>query len=213
MTERFIVAVGKKAKEIPVITSIAVRSSKFFQAALEHDWKKAHEKRVSLPETRVEAFEGYLQWLYTGQITFTSPDPKPDPQPDTDLHWFIQSVYLFALGDYLDDLKFRQAVLDYIATKFLEKKSPPGPGIIRLAWDSTPPDSLLRQLFLDLWSCFTFDYSITHILGLSNKPEYDKEFVKQHFERLVSANELGRKKRTKKTEERLIADFKLKLGL
>jgi hypothetical protein len=211
MIERFIVAVGKKAKEIPVITSIAVRSSKFFKAALEHDWKEAREKRVSLPETRVEAFEGYLQWLYTGQITFTNADPNPDPTLTH--HWFIQSVYFFVLGDYLDDLKFRHAVLDYVATKFVETECPPGPGIIQLVWDSTTPDSPLRRLFLDFWSCFTFEYSITHILGLaSHKPQYDKEFVKQHFERLVSANELGQKKGTKKTVGQVIANFKLKVG-
>jgi hypothetical protein len=129
MTERFIVAVGKKAKEIPVITSIATRSSKFFQAAMQHDWKEAHEKRVPLPETKVDVFEGYLQWLCTGQITLADLDSDLDPEQ----RWFIQSVCFYVLGDYLDDLKFCHAVLGYIATRFLEKRGPPGPGIIRFA--------------------------------------------------------------------------------
>jgi hypothetical protein len=58
----------------------------------------------------------------------------------------------------------------------------------------------------------TLDYSIAHILGRpSHKVQYDREFVKQHFERLALVNELGQKKGTKKTDERLVADFKQRL--
>lgn len=49
---------------------IAMRHSSFFKAALRHDWKKFHEKRIALRDCEPITFEGYLQWTYTAEISF-----------------------------------------------------------------------------------------------------------------------------------------------
>lgn len=141
MAESFTVCVGEEAEEFVVIQSIATRSSKFFQAAMSRDWKEAREKRVMLPDTKVEVFEGYLQWLYTGQITITN--------PDTD---YLELVTLYIIGDFLDDVAFRNATLEGMISFFDEGTgvSLPGAKATQLAWDKTPSNSPLRQLIREM---------------------------------------------------------------
>jgi len=201
VTERFVVVVGKEKKEIPVITSIATRSSKFFQAAMNHGWKEAHEKRVPLPETRVDIFEGYVQWLYTGHITFT----------ENDTPGYLLLIRFYILGDYLDDVNFHHAVLDHVVAFYLDSSRVPGREIVKFVWDNTTSDSLLRQLILDLWTIMQLDYSITHILGPVNTG-YPQDFVHQHFERWMSTNALAGVRGTVKESKQAIADFKLRMS-
>lgn len=158
MTERFIVVVGKDSKEIPVITSVATRSAKYFQIAMEHDWKEAGERRVELSHTTVEVFEGYLQWLYTGQITVIG-----NNEHNAMAQYFI-------LGDYLDDPKFRGVALDGIMSTFLETNLVPGSVTVKLAWSETPPNSLLRQLISELWLTTRFSYALAWLLEPSLDP-------------------------------------------
>lgn len=138
MAESFTVCVGKEPKEFVVIESIATRSSKFFQAAMPHDWKEAREKRVKLPEVTVEIFEGYLQWLYTGELTFIGPYKSST----------VARVYI--LGDYLDDKAFRTAALCSIMEQYLGDGRVPGPDAVRLFWQHTPQESPIRQLFSEV---------------------------------------------------------------
>jgi hypothetical protein len=201
MIESFIVCVGKKAKEFPVVKSIATRSSKFFEAAMSRDWKEAREKRVSLPDVEVRIFESYVQWLYTSELVTSGSSEAVD---------FAQ---LYILGDFLDDLAFRHAVLDSIMSGFLEDKRPPGGKAVQLAWDYTPSNSALRRLVKEIWSTMQFAYSITWLLEITPETQqYPREFVKQHFEHFMSSNELDRQTSTVRTREEVMADFKLQLS-
>jgi hypothetical protein len=199
MTERLVVVVGKEKKEIPVITSVVTRSSKFFQAAMKHDWKEAQEQRVPLPDTKVHVFEGYLQWLYTSDFTFTS-----RAESNSMSEFFI-------LGDFLEDLAFRNAVLDWFEAKYLGGLGLPNPTDIQLALDHTPPSSMLQQLFSEMWSSVSFAQCVEFLLVEGPEShQYPREFVRQQFERLMSVHALRNKKGTKKTDEQVIADFQLK---
>lgn len=122
MVESFVVCVGPEAKELVLIKSIAKRSSKFFQAAMSRDWKEAFEKRVMLPETEVNVFEGYLQWLYTGHITFTC---------SIDVEYSAMSTF-YILSDFLDDLAFRNAVLNEALAKHGASNELPTPKLFSL---------------------------------------------------------------------------------
>jgi hypothetical protein len=70
MTQTFIACVGESNTEFVLYTNIVTRSSKFFLTAMARDWKESQEKRVTLPDIQASTFEGYLQWLNTGIITF-----------------------------------------------------------------------------------------------------------------------------------------------
>ena len=70
MSETFVAIIGKSRKRFTLHTELAKRSSKFFEAAMSRDWKEAKEKEVVLEEYTVDEFEGYLQWLTTGEVTF-----------------------------------------------------------------------------------------------------------------------------------------------
>jgi hypothetical protein len=207
MVESFIVCVGDEAKEFVVIQSIATRSSKFFQAAMTRDWKEALEKRVMLPGTKVSVFEAYLQWLYTGHITTTEEGED-----------YTEMTTFYILSDFLDDVEFRNATLEYIMVKFVRIFRLPGAECVQLAWDETPPKSLLRQLILEMWTLVSFDTSITRLFGPNQQPNQERlnhpnEFVKEHFESLMSHNELARKKSgPSKQKKQLMADFKLRMS-
>jgi hypothetical protein len=199
MAENFIVCVGQEAQDFVVIQSIATRSSKFFQAAMSRDWKEALEKRVMLPETEVRVFEGYLQWLYTGDIAVAHGS-------------FHEEVEFYILGDFLHDIKFRNTVLESLIARCHEETLVPSAPLVQFAWDNTPSDSLLRQTILELWSTVSFRKSITWLLEPNlEKPLYPREFVQLHFKHLESSNDLGNVKSSKKSNRKMAADFKLRM--
>jgi hypothetical protein len=201
MTERLVVVVGEEKKEVPVIKSLVTRSSKFFQAAMKDNWKEAQEQRVPLPDTNVHVFEGYLQWLYTSDFTFINTAES------------TSMVQFFILGDFLDDLALRNAVLDWFIAKFIGGEGIPNSRDIQLALDHTPPSSMLQQLFTEVWSTVPFAQCVDDLLATGpESKQYPKEFVKQQFERLMSVHALRGKKGTKKTDEQLMADFQLKMA-
>jgi hypothetical protein len=198
MTERFIVVVGTEKKEIPVITSVATRSSVFFQTAMTHDWKEARERRVALPDTKVEDFEGYLQWLYTGDITFYSSNRD------------LPLARFYTAGDFLDDVKFRTAVLEAYMARLLSEGEVPGPSAVNYIWENTPSGSLLRQLTVELWMALRFDKAVAHLFGRDPKLiQYPREFAKEYFDGLVSLNAIMT---SQKSHENIVADFKLRMS-
>jgi hypothetical protein len=199
MAENFTVCVGKEVKEFVVIKSIATRSSKFFQAAMSRDWKEALEKRVMLPETEVRVFEGYLQWLYTGDLTLSQND-------------LYEEIELYILGDFLDDAKFRNSLLDSLMSGFHDENFVPTALVVQLAWDKTPSDSWLRQAILELWSTVPFHQAIACLLEPNPEEQmYPREFVQLHFQRIESSDGLGKVKSSKKSRKQIAADFMLRL--
>lgn len=123
--------------------TFATKSSEFIKAALSHDWKEAREKRIPLPETEVVTFEGYLHWLYTGQLI-------------TDGEGSIllkQQLQLYILGDFLGDNNFCNQVADDILRLFKHEQVVVGTSCmtfsnVQLAWKHTTQGSPLRDLFL-----------------------------------------------------------------
>lgn len=136
MSETFIAVVGTKKKEFTLYTSIAMRSSKFFEAAMSRDWKECKEKRITLAEVQVSVFEGYLQWLNTGDITFTGP-----PNGTSLARFYI-------LADFLDDASFRNAILDELLKQACAPHIIPSAIAITLVWEQTPLVCPLRELHL-----------------------------------------------------------------
>ena len=204
MIESFTVCAGK-GEEFVIIKGVATRSSRFFQAAMAGDWKEARENRVLLPDTEPRIFEGYLQWLYTSTLSSSGPSEYHD------------MVEFYILGDFLDDLKFRNAALDRIMSRSLEIHNPPGPSAIGLAWEKMLPGSSLRQVITELWLTTHYSYAVTWLLEPAlepavERPQYPKEFVLEHFRKSFSSHALQRKTCSGKSREQVVADFKLRMS-
>lgn len=136
MAETFQVSVGEQGKDFVMHTHIATSRSPFFKAALTHDWKEAHEKRISLPDCEPGTFEGYLQWVYTSEITLCS---APRKQP-------LELIKLWILGDFLGDNIF----CGYASVALATHEKITCPDAIEHLYDHTSRDSPLRWSVLNI---------------------------------------------------------------
>lgn len=66
MRKTFTVLAGKDKQNFTLHTDV---SSTFFKAALKEGGKESRNNQVALPETDPACFEGYAQWLSTGDLT------------------------------------------------------------------------------------------------------------------------------------------------
>lgn len=97
--------------------------------------------------------------------------------------------------------------------QFVALNQVPGARTVQLAWDGTPPDSLLRQLIMELWSTMTLERSISWLLNPgASSSHFTRCFVKQRYERFVSSNALEGKKPNEKPRALVIAEFKLRMA-
>lgn len=56
-------------RRLTVHTDVITRSSSpFLKAALSNGWKEAQEKDIVLHEFEPSALEGYVHWMYTGDL-------------------------------------------------------------------------------------------------------------------------------------------------
>lgn len=192
MSETFLVLVGDDQKPFTLYKNIATRSFKFFQAAMNRNWLECQEENVTLAEVQVGTFECYLQWLNTGDITF-----EGDPSTSALARFYI-------LGDFLDDVSFRNAVLDEIVNQACHPHRVPSLGAIRLAWEQTPAGCPLRKLILEIWAT----RSTERTAGVFADPDFDcpKASIVDYFQHLVAFYGVSRpavsdKERIRRLEE------------
>ncbi|KAH7068220.1 hypothetical protein BKA63DRAFT_581619 [Paraphoma chrysanthemicola] len=84
--------------------------SPFFEAALGRDWKESQERIVKLPNCNVHAFRVYFQWLYTAQLHTKFQFNQTSPS-DGQWEWG-NLVKAYLLGDYLQDIDFKDSLID-----------------------------------------------------------------------------------------------------
>lgn len=192
MTESFTVSVGKPAKEFTIVKSIATRSSKYFQAALEKCWKEGHKNRVELSEHCADAFEGYLQWLYTKEITLAGGRKVS-----------YEECQLYILGDYLGDQSFCNAVIDHAVSRWIDHKFVMCTHATKLVWSSTPEGSPLRTLVFEMLSNYPPSKAIENLKR--HHSCCNNEFLLEYFEQLVRSQRLD-------TARRFTIDDKKQVG-
>lgn len=169
MAETFQVSVGEQGKDFVMHKHIATCRSPFSKAALTHDWKKAHEKRILLPDCELETFEGYLQWVYTSEIIFCS---APRKQP-------LELIKLWTLGDFLGDKTF----YNYVSIALAVHEKFTCPDAIEHLYNHTSHDSLLRWSVLDIWGT---RYSAAYVGDVfATKRAYPKDFIIDLFKFLA----------------------------
>ncbi|KAF2874077.1 hypothetical protein BDV95DRAFT_487789 [Massariosphaeria phaeospora] len=110
---------GKKKEEFYLHEAHLRSSSDFFQKALSTDWKEGSTGTVELAGSKPQAFEAYVKWLYTGRIHIMEENDRGGRNQngvmmDTE---FTKIMECYALGDFLQDLDFKDAVVDACAEK------------------------------------------------------------------------------------------------
>lgn len=170
MSKTFIVVVGDGGKEFTLHTDVAVRSSKFFHAAMSNDWNESRQNRVTLKEPRTVNFEFYLQWLSTNEHSFLG-----------DLALY-QLAELYILGDFLDDLAFRVTMINHFVKRAVDNDVHPGSSIVTPTWERTPEGSPLRKIIVEIWiAC-----PIKNLAARFTKPgrDFPKAFIIDCLQRI-----------------------------
>ena len=128
-TITIVVCNEEKTKDFTLHTSFATGSSKFIRAALAGDWKEASEKRITIPGHELTAFEGYLNWVHSGQITISSEGNLCEHcagdvsnEPDCIDARSLYLANMFILGDYLGDAQFCNAIMNDFKSMALKDK-------------------------------------------------------------------------------------------
>ncbi|CAK1360059.1 unnamed protein product [Cercospora beticola] len=102
---------GDNGEEFMIHDFLLKENSKFFEAALDRQWKEGQEKKIALPDDDPEVFAVYAGWLFTGKIA--SKDEKPlDEFTRADVeHEHPLQAKLYVLGEKLIDDKFCDCAL------------------------------------------------------------------------------------------------------
>jgi hypothetical protein len=143
------VLVGPEGKEesFAIHKDLICANSKFFKAACSKLWTEGREKIVRLPEVKVEIFQAYIVWVYSGKVSVNgSPGSSAADKASAELN---ETTELYLLGDVLDDLQLRNAAMRAWVLKTKIWNIQPATSVINQVWDSTLPGSLFRKMIVD----------------------------------------------------------------
>ncbi|KAM0244828.1 hypothetical protein ACHAQJ_010712 [Trichoderma viride] len=150
------------------------RNSDYFKTAMKAYWKSSTSGSVTLKEEDPEVFEVYLHWLYCETLPVQNDSPGQEGNIE-----YEQLAKAYALGEMLQDVNFKDAVLDAIMIKSRSKASdgrcwyPIGPAI-RYIYEGTPESSAARRLLVDM---YTYQGRGEWLTEWVNKDDLPKEFL------------------------------------
>jgi hypothetical protein len=129
------------AQEFTIHRDLICANSKFFNAACSKLWTEGKEKVVRLPEVKVDTFQAYFVWAYTGRVVINKGAPRDELKATIDL---------YLLGDVLDDLLLRNAAMESLVANIPVWNVVPPVNLVSHVWDVTLPGSRLRQVIVDV---------------------------------------------------------------
>lgn len=140
--------------------------SKFFQAACSKSWAEGQSKIVRLPEASHVIFRVYAAWIYSGKLAVDILEGTPNVETK-EQESLLKS---WLLGDFLNDLRFR----DQVMKTFVEKQwdTLPNGNLLKHIYNCKPPDSLLRKMLVESM-CLLVDRESFASYGAN----YPQEFV------------------------------------
>lgn len=113
------VLVGSEQQKFVVHRDVLTKSSTFFQSAVKPSLFGPKDRQIKLPDQDAIAFEIYVNWLYSGAIdlwkdgevvsTYKTNCGRTYENGGARYSRIIQS---FALGDYVNDHEFCNALID-----------------------------------------------------------------------------------------------------
>lgn len=111
------------------------------------NWRESESRIFALPEHDVEAFQVYMNWLYSKRLPVKSEDPLDDE--------YLLIAKMIVLGDRLQDLDFQDAAVDAILDKS-RSSTMNGQAIaptVNYVYENTLEDSKARKLLVDFYVC------------------------------------------------------------
>jgi hypothetical protein len=137
-------------------------------------WETSTSGSVTLKEEDPEVFEVYLHWLYCETLPVKNDSPGHEGNIE-----YVQLAKAYALGEMLQDVNFKDAVLDAISIKSCSKASdgqrwfPLGPAI-RCIYEGTPGSSAARRLLVDM---YTYHGNGNWLTDWANEDDLPKQFL------------------------------------
>jgi hypothetical protein len=136
-SKTLVVYVGQFEQVFIVHEDKLIVKSKFFRAACSSKWKKGASDIVRLPEVELDTFQMYTDWVYSDTIV------PPEPS-------IRALIELYLLGEFLNDVKLRNATMRLLVASVHTYKTFPKVGSIKSIWNNTAPNSLLRSWIVDV---------------------------------------------------------------
>jgi hypothetical protein len=131
--------------------SIIRAKSPFFEAALCKKWKEAEERVVRIPEQYLEGFDIYMRWVYSGKVIISELDISKEGNADEYVRESTLASHLsraYVLGDVLQDMDFKDAVVDGLLEMSVSMEWVPFEEA-KYLYENTPKDSLMRRMLSD----------------------------------------------------------------
>ena len=147
---RVTVGDGEKQESFDVHEALLTARSTFFKNALSGDWKEAEDRVVNLPDVEGAIFQLYIHLLYTDKLASI---PESDSQRHIE---YCRMAKLYVLGDRLMDITTKNVAIDALIQTAKEptangKSYAPGNMCIRIIYEGTQQNSLVRQLMIDFY--------------------------------------------------------------
>lgn len=160
--------------------------SEFVRLALRGEWKEASERTIPLPDDDPAAFSVYQQWLYTGMIHTCSDEAPSKVDPEYKL-----LVKAYVLGEKIIDPTFKDCVVDAIIEKLHDPRHF-DTGLADLVFGGTPPTSLLRRLWIEIYFSFgNADWITPESMGETGSMEFLVEFSRYQIQHRSASSPFG----------------------
>lgn len=151
--------VGSEKQEKFVVHGYRLaESSEFFRTALKKEWEESQTRVIKLPEEDTEDTTNYLNFVFEGVLP-THAITNGNEMRDADSYAHHVLCYLYAFGERRLDAKLRNAIIK----EFIRLSSwpddegayyYPGWGAAVTAYETTPAESPLRRLLVDMLVAF-----------------------------------------------------------
>ncbi|QDS75896.1 hypothetical protein FKW77_002467 [Venturia effusa] len=128
-------------KRFVIHETIVRQQSPFFEKALSCEcYKECQERVVKLPNHIPAAFEVYINWANGHRVHLPS---RLHGEEGDRISWLL--IHAYILGDYLQDVDFKDAVIDALIHFCLTANWIPY-GTLQFIWENTAPDARLRHV-------------------------------------------------------------------
>ncbi|KAK5691952.1 hypothetical protein LTR97_011123 [Elasticomyces elasticus] len=132
--DTIVVLVGINETSFTVHQDLLCRSSCFFKTALAGDWLESREGIFRLAETNADAFRTYVDTLYTPSVHLRDLVDEAPPRFSVEdtlkaklkaafaqrVENTLQLCHMWALGDYLQDHRFQNKIIDTLGEQPIE---------------------------------------------------------------------------------------------
>ncbi|MCJ1463814.1 hypothetical protein MMC07_002423 [Pseudocyphellaria aurata] len=169
------IAVGSTTQIVPVHRELLCSVSPVFEATFDQEsgFREFHTSYCALPETRVEVFQYFLQWLYTHSLDHEDlVGPKPT---------YSRLIRMYVLGDVLGATMLKNAVIDKMVEVVNQTLACPIPSDTELLYENTIETAKLRILILDVFE----NRNIVSLIK-THEGNWDGQFMRDLVVRLKS---------------------------